>query len=86
MSSNEEITLPTERTLFLEKLAKEKQSLMGIIKEKLISRKLLALALCTWLFWLGTLSEHSFMMVVMTYIGGQSIIDMMQQWKSTLPK
>lgn len=81
MSSIDEKTQPSERTKLIEKLAQHQNSCWGIIKEKILSRKLLAFAVSTWLFFIGALTEEAWMMITMTYIGGQGIVDLMKVWK-----
>lgn len=79
--SSDEKTQPSERTLMIEKLKQQRASCWGIIKEKILSRKLLAFGVSTWLFFVGALTEESWLLITMTYIGGQGIVDLMKTWK-----
>lgn len=81
MSTIDDITQPSERTKLVQELALQQPSCLGIIKEKILSRKLLAFGVSTWLFYVGALTEESWMMITMTYIGGQGIVDLMKAWK-----
>ncbi len=49
---------------------------------KLTSRKLAALAVCAWLFYVGKLGEQSFMVVATAYIGAQGLADALKKGKS----
>lgn len=81
MSTIDDTTQPSERTKLVQELAKHQNSCWGIIKEKILSRKLLAFGVSTWLFFVGALTEDSWMLITMTYIGGQGIVDLMKAWK-----
>ena len=81
MTTSSEKTQPSERTKLVKKISQHQNSCWGIIKEKVLSRKLLAFGVSTWLFFVGALTEESWMMITMTYIGGQGIVDLMKAWR-----
>jgi len=58
-----------------------KSGCLDIIKEKLISRKLLAFAVASYLFYIGGLTEQSWMVITLGYMGIQGMGDIIKTWK-----
>lgn len=54
---------------------------LDIIKEKLLSRKLLAFGVASYLFSIGQLTEQSWMVITIGYMGIQGMGDMVKLWK-----
>jgi hypothetical protein len=81
--NNDDITMPSERTKLIEAMNQQKNAWLGIITEKLLSRKLLAFGVATWLFYISSLTEQSWMLIAMTYIGGQGLVDMAKTIKGS---
>jgi hypothetical protein len=58
-----------------------KSGCLDIIKEKLLSRKLLAFGVASYLFSVGQLTEQSWMVITIGYMGIQGMGDMVKLWK-----
>lgn len=58
-----------------------KSGCLDIIKEKLVSRKLLAFGVASYLFYIGGLTEQSWMVITLGYMGIQGMGDIIKIWK-----